>query len=277
MIQDIFPHSLHNHYNPKALPDDRSRIFYFRGNRIFLETGRPSILPFFKELPSEKFTYLFSLDGMSCFLAESKRKIFPEGEWLTLRNLRDRKNLPKEEIFAAWTAGHIQRWMMENRFCGSCGHETVPSPTERARICPHCGRTIYPRLNPAIIAAVVREDKLLLTHYANRPGAHFALVAGYTEIGETIEETVRREVMEETGLAVKNLKYYKSQPWATAADILSGFWCELDGSPDIRVDEIELDHAFWSKREDIILQSDDFSLTNEMMTIFKEGYKPFGK
>lgn len=277
MIQDIFPHHLDNHYNPKAMPDDRSRIFYFHGNKIFLQTRRPSMLPLYSELPSEKVTYLFSLDGISCFLAESERQVFPEGEWLTLRDLRSRKNLPKEEIYALWTAGHIERWMRNNRFCGACGCETEPSPIERARICPHCGNIIYPRLNPAIIAAVVWEDKLLLTHYANRPQAQYALVAGYTEIGETIEETVKREVMEETGLAVTNLKYYKSQPWAKAADILSGFWCEVHGNPEIHVDGMELDHAFWAGRKEIILQSDDFSLTNEMMTLFKEGYKPFGK
>ncbi|HAZ90794.1 MAG TPA: NAD(+) diphosphatase, partial [Eubacterium sp.] len=111
---------------------------------------------------------------------------------------------------------------------------------------------------------------LLLTRY--RTGyAHNALVAGFTEIGETLEETVAREVMEETGLKVKNIRYYKSQPWGMAQDILVGYYCEVDGDTTIKVDESELKSALWVKREDIELQPNNLSLTNEMMKRFKEG------
>ena len=161
--------------------------------------------------------------------------------------------------------------MRVNRFCGHCGHRTIPSEKERALFCPACGQTIYPRLNPAIIAGVTWNGRLLLTRYANRPMPYYALIAGFTEIGETLEGTVRREVFEETGLTVKNIRYYKSQPWATASDILAGFFCEVDGSPRIMRDPSELSEAFWAERKDIILQPDDYSLTNEMMKVFKEG------
>ena len=106
---------------------------------------------------------------------------------------------------------------------------------------PNCGKTTYPKLMPAVIVAIVHEDKILVTSYANRPSRGFALIAGFTEIGETVEETVHREVMEEVGLRVKNLRFYKSQPWSFTDTLLMGFYCELDGAcEDVILDEVEL-------------------------------------
>ena len=112
------------------------------------------------------------------------------------------------------------------------------------------------------------QDKLLITKYS-RGYAHNALIAGFSEIGETLEETVAREVMEETGVKVKNIRYYKSQPWGMAQDLLVGFYCDLDGDDKINMDENELKYAAWVKREDIVLQPNNLSLTNEMMRVFK--------
>ena len=134
--------------------------------------------------------------------------------------------------------------------------------------CCGCGNKIYPRINPAVIVGVIKGDSLLITRY--RQGyAHNALVAGFTEIGETMEQTVEREVMEETGVRVKNIRYYKSQPWGLAQDMLLGYFCEADGDGEIHMDENELKFAEWVKREDIVLQPNNFSLTNEMMSVFK--------
>ena len=111
--------------------------------------------------------------------------------------------------------------------CGS-GHKTVHSSTERALKCPSCGHLIYPRIVPAVIVGVKNDDKILLTKY--RKGfTPFALIAGFTEIGETLEETVAREVMEEAGIRVKNIQYYKSQPWGVVDDLLAGFYCSYPG------------------------------------------------
>ena len=136
--------------------------------------------------------------------------------------------------------------------------------------CPGCGNMIFPRINPAVIVGVMNGDKLLLTKYRQGYG-HNALVAGFTEIGETLEETVAREVMEETGVKVKNIRYYKSQPWGMAQDILVGYYCDVDGDSTIRMDEGELKYAEWVQREEIELQPNNLSLTNEMMRMFKEG------
>ena len=100
------------------------------------------------------------------------------------------------------------------------------------------------------------------------------MIAGYTEIGETIEQTVAREVMEEVGLRVKNLRYYKSQPWGVDGNILMGFFCDLDGDDTIRIDETELSHAGWYDRSALPIGDDGFSLTREMIRVFGEGKEP---
>ena len=123
-----------------------------------------------------------------------------------------------------------------------------------------------------MIVGVRKGEHLLITRY--RTGyQHNALVAGFTEIGETLEQTVAREVMEETGVKVRNIRYYKSQPWGIAQDILVGFYCDAEEDSEIHMDENELKYAEWVRREDIVLQPDDISLTNEMMRRFKEEEK----
>ena len=110
-----------------------------------------------------------------------------------------------------------------------------------------------------------------MSKYAGREYKAYALLSGFAEIGEPIEDTVRREVMEEVGLQVKNITYYKSQPWSFSDTLLLGFFCELDGEDKIRLDEQELALAEWVERKDITVEPDDLSLTNEMMLAFKNG------
>ena len=181
----------------------------------------------------------------------------------------------KTELFAITTAYHLSVWYNSNRFCGRCAAPLELSKKERALVCPHCKNTVYPRINPAVIVAVTDHDRILLTKYRGRADVPFyALIAGFVEIGETLEETVQREVMEEAGLRVKNIRYYKSQPWGKASDILSGFFCDVDGSTEITMEEDELSVAEWYDRDKVIGQPDDMSLTNEMMMLFKAGKEP---
>lgn len=133
---------------------------------------------------------------------------------------------------------------------------------------------IYPRISPAVIIAVTDGDRLLLSKYARRTYIRYALLAGYTEIGETMEETVQREVMEEVGLRVKNIRYYKSQPWGRDGAVLMGFYCDLDGSDEIHLDENELSMAAWYDRTALPAHDDGISLTREMIRMFEEGREP---
>ena len=140
--------------------------------------------------------------------------------------------------------------------------------------CPHCGNHIYPKICPAIIVGVIDGERILLTKYAGRNNPNYALVAGFTEIGETAEETVMREVMEEVGLKVKNLRYYRSQPWSFSGTLLFGFFCDVDGEDTLTVDHEELSIAQWFERDQIIGQDNNSSLTNEMMMVFAAGKEP---
>ena len=286
MIQDIYPHKLNNHYDTDAKPDKNSIILYFTKEGLLHKLCQyksqdsylffPSVQDFMNDsgsLPFEEdaLTYLFSVDETHYFLLEKEPSYLPEGYvFAPVRKLRTKDIHPKYLIFTAITAFQLHNWYENNRFCGRCGAKTVHSLTERALKCPDCGHVVYPRIVPAVIVGVCNGDEILVTKY--RTGfAHYALIAGFTEIGETLEETVAREVMEETGLRVKNIRYYKSQPWGIVDDILAGFYCDVDGDTEIHMDESELKLAEWKSREDIILQPDDFSLTNEMMMMIKNG------
>lgn len=177
-------------------------------------------------------------------------------------------------LFAAFTAWHLFTWYRNNRFCGCCGKKTQHDTQERMLRCPECGNMIFPRISPAVIVGVTDGDRLLMSKYAGRDYTHYALIAGYTEIGETLEETVQREVMEEVGLKVKNIRYYKSQPWGIDGNILMGFYCDLDGDDTVHIDERELSLAEWHQRGALPAKDDNFTITREMIRIFDEGKEP---
>lgn len=275
MIQDISPKKLNNSYNTHNVNADSLIIVFTNGKFMLrLDESTTSIeYPKYSDLNIEwKYAYLFSIDEEDFFYTNGSDNIScPDGFGLyALKDLRKEYLFPKHYVFAAYTAFHLIEWYQGSKYCGVCGSVNEHSKTERALVCPKCGKTVYPRINPAVIVGVTNGDKLLLTKY--RTGfAHNALVAGFTEIGETMEETVEREVMEETGLRVKNIRYYKSQPWGVASDILMGFFCDVDGDDTIKMDEEELKYAQWVPRQEIELQPLEYSLTNEMMKLFKEG------
>lgn len=268
MIQDILPHRLRNEYHPDIQPQDNDRVLCFREGQLLLdEAGR---LPTVQQLGQQEYRYLFSLDDDSYFLSPIPQPLPSGFAFFDVRQLRREQHFPQHETFALLTGKHLADWYRDSAFCGRCGTRTNHSPTERAMVCPSCGKTFYPRIMPAVIVGVKSGDKLLLTRY--RTGfAYNALIAGFTEIGETAEQTVAREVMEEAGIRVKNIRYYASQPWGIANDLLLGYYCELDGDSTIHMDTQELKYAQWVCREDIELQPDDFSLTNDMMRRFKLG------
>ena len=276
MIQDIAPDKLDNHFAPRTpgaednilLFDDSGKLYVrVKDGKICFTTGR--------EVSADGAFYLFSVNEERYFLApEHAEANLPGYQYKTIRELRDIGQ--GKELFAAFTAWHLWRWYADNRFCGRCGGENGYHETERALQCRRCGQVVYPRINPAVIVGVIKGDSLLITRY--RTGfAHNALVAGFTEIGETLEETVQREVMEETGVRVKNIRYYKSQPWGMAQDLLMGFYCEAEEGSVIRMDPNELKYAEWVRREEIVLQPNDLSLTNEMMKQFRDHKEKAGE
>ena len=275
MIQDIAPAYLDNAYR-EISPDASDAVLCFEEDRILAgcDAGGESL---FFPVPAQvrgKFVYAFSIGEKRFFLALEAERLPEDFPRYSLRELREMRLRGNEDIFAVYTAYHLWKWYETSRFCGACGSVLDFDRRERAKVCPACGNRVYPRINPAVIVGVIDGDRLLITRYKSG-FRHNALIAGFTEIGETAEQTASREVREEVGLQVKNLRYYQSQPWGIASDLLMGFFCEVDGDPTIRRDDSELGYAEWVRREEIVLQPSDYSLTNQMMKIFRDGKMNF--
>lgn len=273
MIQDISPKKFFNSFSDYS-PKNGDTLLVFQGEKALLavEDNRIAfpILGNFPGILPEDCRFLFRIDNQNFVLPYRSPSLIPSGfNWYSSGEYR--RFSPRENLFAC-AAGHsLYRWYQDNRFCGRCGSEMKDSQNERALVCPNCGSTRYPKICPAVIVAVRNGNKLLVTRYKDRPYRGPALIAGFTEIGESVEETVHREVMEEAGLSVKNLTFYKSQPWVITDSLLLGFFCDLEGSNAVRLQEDELSCAEWLDRKDVPPDSSHVSLTAEMMEAFRSG------
>lgn len=196
--------------------------------------------------------------------------VHPEWRFMPISQLKQYR--PKHRAFAGLVGYEYDTWYATRKFCGRCGTHLVHDMVERMVRCPQCGAMEFPKLFPAVIVGIVdsERNKVLVSRYANREYKRYALIAGFCEMGETVEETVHREVMEEVGLRVKNLRYYKSQPWPPSSSLLFGFFCELDGSNDIKLDDHELESAEWIDRDQLPCD-EDYSLTRDMMQVLRDG------
>ena len=276
MIHDIHPKIYHVGYRKcEPLADDT--IILFDGERVCCRLdGSEATLPVFDEFPdvsNHDFNYLFAVDEERYFMPDfcSQNPIpLPCGyDWHDYSIFRTVG--PRYLAFSVITAQQLYQWRKDRMFCGRCGADALFSDTERACVCARCGLIEYPKISPCVIVAVTHGEYLLLTRYKDRPYRRYALIAGFAEIGESLEDVVRREVFEETGIHVKNIKYYKSQPWGFTSILLAGFFCELDGDSKVVVDEVELSEAAWVLRGDIPPADSDISLTSEMMEMFRTG------
>ena len=278
MIQDIYPHIFNNEYRPEK-PSDNDYVWVFNKGDVLVKSGSDSFnIPTYKDLCtydeklSSKLIYLFKIDDTKAYLLMDYDNI-PEGT-LSSRSTMDFRTLEPQWLgFMGITAKHLHGWYSSNRFCGRCGRKTTLHKAERAVCCEGCGNVVYPTIAPVIMVGITNGDKILLTHYANRPYKRYALVAGFVEIGETLEDTVKREVMEEVGLKVKNITYYKSQPWAFSSTLISGFFAEVDGSDQVKVDHSELEDAVWVRYDEIPEGDSMASLSQDMQQYFKMSFK----
>jgi NAD+ diphosphatase len=154
------------------------------------------------------------------------------------------------EFYLVGRAKQIIDWFRNHKFCGYCGTPTGDSESDRSRKCGNCGAMFYPRLSPSIIVLVTRGEELLLAKNANARANFYSTLAGFVEPGESLEETVHREVFEEVGIKVKNLKYFSSQSWPFPNSLMLGFHAEYDGGDIILQDE-EIADAQWFHYKDM--------------------------
>ena len=273
MIQDIGEHTFDNQYHP-CPPDRESYALYYEDHAALVRKYPDRIeFPKFRDIERlnediyEDAVYLFSIDGERYYLVEEINR--ERQSHFTMENTEIfRYAEPQYLAFAGITGYQLHNWYQSRRFCGKCGRRMKK---ERMMHCTSCGLMEYPKICPAVIIGVTDGDKILMSKYAGRTYKKYALLAGFTEIGETLEETVQREVMEEVGLKVKNIRYYKSQPWSFTDTLLMGFYCDLDGGAAITLDREELAMAEWFQRDEIPVEPERDSITNEMIIRFKNG------
>lgn len=286
LFHEIEPAVFHNEYI--SCTAQESDVFLgYKGNEVLAaEIDGQIALPTVGEAAAAygdcgELRFLFSIDSKRYFtLTEKECEPFGSYTLQSMRWLRVIK--PLSLSYAAAVGAQLYNWYRRRRFCGGCGHPLVHAENERMMRCPVCGEMYYPTISPSVIVAVRDGERILLTKYSPThfpPSTHnakatYALVAGYIEIGETPEQCVAREVMEEVGLHVKNITAWKNQPWPFSSTLLFGYYCDLDGDDHITLQEDELSVAEWVRRKDLPDRSADISLTSNMIEAFRLGQDP---
>ena len=227
---------------PPGPPSEQVLLFVFRGAELLVEeNGAVASIPGAKR-PSGH--YLGRLGEVDCY-ADGLDPEAGAPRGAAFRGLRGLYGVLDEDIYAvAGRAFQIVEWDRTHRFCGRCGTPTEDAEGERAKRCPTCGHLSFPRLSPAVIVAVRRGRRLLLACGRNFAGPFYSVLAGFVDPGESLEEAVVREIREEVGIEVKNVRYFGSQPWPYPHSLMIGFTAEHAGG-EIAIDETEIVDAGW--------------------------------
>ena len=276
MIHEITPHVYDNAFRI-CTPKDSDIALYYAGKDMLIRQNEGTIdLPRFEQLNAsakENAEYLFSIDELGFYLLKAQPQVCETyAGSITMQPTQLMRSADQWIGFAGITGAQLSRWEKSHKFCGKCGALMRHSSRERAMVCPECKLREYPKISPAIIVAISDGDDLLMIKSPGSTTNRYHLIAGYVEVGETFEQTVAREAMEEVGVKVKNIRYYKSQPWSFSDTIMVGFTAELDGErTPFSLQEEEIADAKWIRREDIVLGTDSSSIGSEMIRNFKEG------
>jgi NAD+ diphosphatase len=236
------------------VPDDAGRVaahwFVWRGNTLLVDRDAGGARvpmargPQWLGLEPLRTVYLGTLDGEHCFAAECDEGVDAPApmQWAGLRSLFGA--IDDLTFAVAGRAIQLVDWDRSHRFCGRCATPTERKPGERARVCPSCGQTHYPRIAPVAMALVRREGELLLARSPHFPPGMFSALAGFVEAGESLEECLHREVLEEVGVQVGRVRYFQSQPWPFPHSLMVAFHCEWTGG-DIVPQAGEIEAADW--------------------------------
>lgn len=233
-------------------PDD---LYFtlFKGSILIKSKENTLNVPSLDEIKKLNIKYgdeflLGEIGGKSCFAIEASSE-FKLTDNFDLIPLGELGPLIDEELFLiAGRANQILNWDKTHRFCGRCGSRTENKKDEMAKVCPSCNHVMYPVICPAIIVGVTKGDKILLAHNKNFKNNMYSLIAGFVEAGEDLMSTVKREVLEEVGIKIKNIKYFKSSPWSFPNSLMIGFYAEYE-SGEIKVDGDEIVHADWFTKD----------------------------
>lgn len=247
-------------FSENITPNDDDYLFIFNNEReLFLDSN--------KQLPKSLdgfdvnfHLYIGQYNGKKAFAINVNTKD-------SFYNLRDVYEIDADLYHIASRAVLVSDWYMTFQFCGRCGAKTQLDEKDMMLKCPKCGQMHYPRIAPAIIVAIRKGDELLMAKHSYHEKIRYALIAGFVEPGETIEEAVHREVLEEVGIKIKNLQYKRSQTWPFPNSLMFGFSAEYE-SGDIKVDGDEILTAKWIKKEDVESPETDISIASWLIEEF---------
>jgi NAD+ diphosphatase len=268
---------IYKKYKPALKPDKNNNNpaywFIFNEDKLLIDTKNKNKIPLTKNLQEYHISpirtiYLGKLENYPCYAAEVEPNTLAPQK-MTFENLRSAYKCLDENIYLlAGRAIQIINWDKNHQFCGKCGTPTQNRDHEMAKICPKCGFMSFPRLSPAVITAIIKNDKILMAKHAYRENM-YGLIAGFVEPGETLKECVERETMEEVGLKVKNIKYFGSQPWPYPHSLMIGFTAEYR-SGKIKVDGKEITEARWFSSGEIPRSPSKMSIASELIDWFIE-------
>lgn len=257
-----------------AKPDKNSLFVCFHQGRILLcETEGTLTLPMLSALSLPEECDLFELAHSGEAVLFSPPPFSPyvidESDGFRYYETNVFRDLPYDVASLIVSCLHLWNWYQMNRFCGRCGHTVEPDHTERALRCSHCGRMIFPTIAPAVIVAITCGDKILLAR--NKRNTFYGLIAGFVEVGETLEHAVQREALEEVGLHLHALRYIGNQPWGSGGSHMFGFYAEADANAPICLQESELQDARWFDRSELEPRQHTASIAFELIERFRQG------
>lgn len=250
--------------------------FIFSGYNLLVQAkGEQLSVPFVRDAVSFEVRPVRErcfgeLDGAPCYEAEcAPGAEAPEG--MSFEGLRSLFGRLDASLFRlAGRALQLMDWDRTHQFCSRCGHATAEKEDETAKICPSCGYVSFPVVSPAVIVAVTREQEILLARASRFPQAMYSVLAGFVEPGESLEECVRREVKEEVGVEVTDIRYFGSQPWPFPHSLMIGFTAEYAGG-EITMDGREIVDAGWFQADNLPLIPGKISIARKLIDWFLEG------
>ena len=264
-----------------AVESERAFWFVFHEGRLLISDRHDGqLIPRSSDLAkcnihTIRKQFLGCLEDRPCYAAELADDD-PIADGFVLQGLRQLfGRLEEELIWVAGRANQLVDWSRSHRFCGRCGHATEDKPNERAKTCPACNLVNYPRVSPAIIVAVIRDHRILLGRNRRFIGGFFSVLAGFAEPGESLEECVAREVHEEVGIRVANIRYFGSQPWPFPNSLMVGFTAEYAGG-HITVDKSEIVEADWFSAGNLPPIPPKISIARQLIDWFARTYPDHG-
>ena len=247
-------------FNENITPDSNDMLFVFNENRELFLNEDKNLASSLDDFEVNFCFYIGDYRGKKAFVVnvETSKSFYPLFEVYEFNH---------ELYQIAGKAVLVNDWYISHRFCGKCGTPTQLDEKDMMLKCPNCGQNHYPRIAPAIIVAIRKGDELLMAKHSYHDNIRYALIAGFVEPGEGIEEAVHREVLEEVGIKIKNLQYQRSQSWPFPNSLMLGFTAEYE-SGDIKVDGDEIVKALWFKKDEIIRYESDISISDWLVQDF---------